>query len=105
MTAMPGCEQIRDEFSALLDGALDPEAHAAIEEHLGGCADCLRELDGYKKVTDHYAALAPVPAPDGFEDALQEKLRPRVADVLPFRRGTPAMLALFSAASACVYFL
>ncbi len=99
---MPGCEQIRDGFSALLDGELDPEAHAALEEHLGGCAECLRELGGYKKVNDLYGGLAPVMAPDGFEEGFQEKLRPRVAGVLPFPRGTPARLALFGAAAALV---
>lgn len=70
------CEHIRTEFSALLDDELNAEDRELVEEHLSECSDCLRELHGYKQVTDAYRYHHPVKAPADFEARVREALRP-----------------------------
>ena len=70
------CEQIRNEFSALLDDELNSEDRELVEEHLSECAECLRELHGYKQVSDSYFYHHPVKAPDDFDELLREALAP-----------------------------
>ncbi|MBX3176885.1 MAG: zf-HC2 domain-containing protein [Candidatus Hydrogenedentes bacterium] len=70
------CEHIRTEFSALLDDELNAEDRELVEEHLSECSDCLRELHGYKQVTEAYRYHHPVKAPADFEARVREALRP-----------------------------
>ena len=72
------CAEVREEFSALLDGELTPEARAAIEAHLSECAGCLRELERFKRVDAAYRALQQHRAPADFEQRVAEALRPKV---------------------------
>jgi anti-sigma factor (TIGR02949 family) len=103
----PECDSIREHFSPLLDGELDPDTRAAVEAHLAQCAECMRELDAFKRVTELYASLEPVPAPGNFEDLVRQRLRPPVVQLrarrLPMRRMWPlAAAAAFLAVSALV---
>lgn len=70
------CEHIRNEFSALLDNELNPEDRELVEEHLSDCSDCLRELHGYKLVSDRYRYHHPVKAPDDFEARFHAAIAP-----------------------------
>ena len=70
------CEHIRNEFSALLDNELNVEDRELIEEHLSDCSTCLRELHGYKQVSEAYRYHHPVKAPDDFEERLRKALEP-----------------------------
>lgn len=72
------CMEVREDFSALLDGELNPEEREQVEAHLSGCAECLRELNALKQVDDAYSALGSVSAPADFEDRVQQAIRPRV---------------------------
>lgn len=67
------CEDVREEFSALLDGELDSDEQDGIEHHLSECSDCLRELDGMKRVGDLYSELPVVSTPDDFEISLSDE--------------------------------
>ena len=71
------CAEVREEFSALLDGELTPEARAAIEAHLSECAGCLRELERFKRVDAAYRALPQHRAPADFEQRVAGALRPK----------------------------
>jgi len=71
------CAEVREEFSALLDGELTPEARVAIEAHLSECAECLRELDRFKRVDAAYRALPQHRAPADFEQRVAGALRPK----------------------------
>ena len=62
------CAEAREEFSALLDGELDSDELDGLQRHIAQCSDCLRELDGLKKVSDAYETLPEVDAPDGLID-------------------------------------
>ena len=77
MTTEPACEKVRDEFSALLDGELSYDERETVESHLSSCSDCLRELDGLKRVDIAYRALPKITAPENFESSLKNALHPR----------------------------
>ncbi len=70
------CDQIRNEFSALLDNELNPEDRELVEEHLSDCSECLRELHGYKVVSDAYRYHHPVKAPEDFEARFHAAIAP-----------------------------
>jgi len=71
------CAEVREEFSALLDGELTPEVRAAIEAHLSECAECLRELERFKQVDAAYRALPQHRAPADFDQRVAGALRPK----------------------------
>lgn len=68
------CAEAQEDFSAFLDGELDPDLREALEDHLADCSDCLRQLDGFRRVDLLYGALPPVAAPSGLEASLAEQL-------------------------------
>jgi anti-sigma factor RsiW len=70
------CDHIRNEFSALLDNELNPEDRELVEEHLSDCSECLRELHGYKVVSDAYRYHHPVKAPEDFEERFHAAIAP-----------------------------
>ena len=86
------CAEVREEFSALIDGELAPDARAAVEAHIAQCPDCLRELDAIKRIDGSYRGLPPQSAPRGFEEGVRKALTaaatarprwwPRLAPVL-----------------------
>lgn len=91
------CHHIRTEFSALLDDELNTEDRELVEEHLSGCSDCLRELHGYKQVSDRYRYHHPVKAPDDFEERFRAALVPasrRRAGVPWYRYAVAAAAAI-----------
>jgi len=94
------CLEARAEFSAYLDEELDPLEHARVEGHLLECSDCLRELDGLKRVTDLYGGLGMVTAPSDFEQRLQEKLKRRTLVSFPHRSRVLRYLPLTLATAA-----
>ncbi len=69
------CMEVREEFSAYLDGELAVEEREGFEAHLTGCAECLRELDTMKRVDVAYRGLPAVSAPAGFEADVREAVR------------------------------
>lgn len=70
------CREVREEFSALLDGELSLDEREAVEAHLAECSDCLRLLDGLKRVDTAYRKLPPVAAPDALETRIRAAIRP-----------------------------
>ncbi len=70
------CTEVREEFSALIDGELAPDARAAVEAHIAQCSDCLRELDAIKRIDGSYRGLPPQSAPRGFEEGIRKALAP-----------------------------
>jgi len=79
---MKNKDDIRDQFSPLLDGELSPEERASVEAALSDDAELLRELDSMKRVDDLFRAMPAVSAPDDFEVVVRERIAPpRVAAV------------------------
>ncbi len=98
------CERAREYFSPLLDGELDDELRATVEEHLAECSECLLELEAMKRVSNLYAGLPTVQAPEGFEEQVAQALTPNVVRFpgarLAMRRVWP--LAAAAAVLLCV---
>jgi anti-sigma factor RsiW len=66
---------VREDLTALLDGALAPDRRAVVEAHLAGCAGCRAERERIAAVLSTFAALLPVPAPTpGFEQRFYARL-------------------------------
>jgi len=70
------CHDAREQFSALIDDALDAGERAALDAHLATCADCRRELQRFRDTLGLVRAAAPVHAPAGFVDRVLEATRP-----------------------------
>lgn len=77
------CEQVWREVSDYLDGQVDPELRAAIEEHVRGCQRCAAVLDGMRNVVQLYGDERMMEVPVGFSRRLQRRLE---ADMSPSRR-------------------
>jgi hypothetical protein len=75
---------IRDEFSPLLDDELSPEARDTVEAKLSQDADLLRELDAMRKVDALYRGLPRVSAPDDMAARVRNQLHPE-SNVTPLR--------------------
>jgi hypothetical protein len=70
------CHDAREQFSALIDGALDASERAGLDAHLATCADCRRELQRFRDTVALMRAAAPVRVPAGFVDRVLEAARP-----------------------------
>src|SRR5207244_78539 len=60
------CHDAREQFSALIDDALDAPERTELDAHLAACADCRRELQRFRDTVALVRAAAPVRAPAGF---------------------------------------
>ncbi len=93
-----------------LDGALDPRAGAALEEHLERCPSCLRAREEYRAMTSllrEDGAAAPLPR-------FWERLEPRLAEeekIVPLitwerwcLRAVPLFLAVVAVVAGLVAF-
>jgi hypothetical protein len=83
---MMDCTKAQAQFSALLDGEVTPIQRAAVEAHLSQCTECLRMLEGYRRVSALYGALAKVPAPAEFEERLRARVASKMAWIRQLRR-------------------
>ncbi|MGH7355346.1 MAG: zf-HC2 domain-containing protein [Candidatus Rokuibacteriota bacterium] len=70
------CHDAREQFSALVDEALDAEARASLDAHLGGCAECRRELEAFRRTVTLVRGIEPARAPVGFVDRVITAARP-----------------------------
>ena len=99
------CAEVREEFSALLDGELDAETRAAVEAHLAGCADCLRELDRLKQVDAAFHGLAPKQAPEDMEERVRAGLQANVVHLGPRRLARKRVWPLVASAAGLLIVL
>ena len=68
------CEQVWREVSDYLDGDVDREFRAAIEEHVQGCQRCRAVLDGMRNVVQLYGDERMMEVPVGFSRRLHQRL-------------------------------
>ena len=77
------CEQVWNEISNYLDGEVDSELRAAIEEHVRGCQHCTAVLEGTRNVIQLYGDERMMEVPLGFSRRLHQRLE---SDLTPSRR-------------------
>lgn len=68
------CEQVWLEISDYLDGEVDLELRAAIEEHVKACQRCTAVLNGMRNVTQVYRNERMMEVPTGFSRRLHQRL-------------------------------
>ena len=88
------CEEVWREISDYLEGEVEPNLRAAIEEHLRGCKHCTAVLDGTRNVIHLYGDERMVEVPLGFSHRLQRKLEENML------RGRRSFLGWMVAAAA-----
>ena len=70
------CHDARELFSALVDEALSARERGDLDAHLGGCAECRRELERFQSTVALLHRVEPARAPAGFVDRVLAAARP-----------------------------
>jgi hypothetical protein len=70
------CHDARELFSALVDDALSAAERVDVDAHLGGCAECRRELERFQGAVSLLHRVEPARAPAGFVDRVLIAARP-----------------------------
>jgi len=73
------CAKIKDLLSEYIDGTLDAQTKALIDEHLLACPKCNEELASLKTLISELGSVESFKAPDDFLEKLHERLEPRVS--------------------------
>jgi hypothetical protein len=69
------CQHVWREVSNYLDGEVDAETRAAMEEHFAVCKHCTAVLDGARNIVQLYGDDRMFELPAGFSRRLQHRLR------------------------------
>ncbi len=68
------CQEVWREISNYLEGEVDPNLRAAMEEHFRGCKHCTAVLDGTRNVIQLYGDERMIEVPLGFSHRLHRRL-------------------------------
>jgi len=71
------CEKIREKFSSLLEGDLDPSEEGIVTDHLASCSGCQKDFETFKKTMNWLHSVDQVEAPDGFLTEIYQKMEDR----------------------------
>jgi anti-sigma factor (TIGR02949 family) len=72
------CEEVWREISKYLDGEINEEMRARMEEHFRGCKHCTAVLDGARNVVQLVGDARAFELPAGFSNRLYLKLNRRL---------------------------
>ncbi len=104
------CAGIKQLLSEYVDGVLDADTKAQIEEHISSCADCQQELQELKALVEDLGSLKYAKAPDDFLDRLHERIEPRFSLgkimktlFVPMRIKIPIQLVTVTATAVLVF--
>jgi hypothetical protein len=93
------CEQCREQFGQLHDGALSPEQAAAMRRHMADCADCAAGYAQFAVAVDSVRSLEPVSPPPRLLAQISSALDEIPAPSSPAQRAV--RLGPWLAAAAC----
>jgi hypothetical protein len=71
------CEKIREKFSSLLEGDLDPLEEKVLKEHLASCSGCQKDFETFKKTMNWLHSVDEAEAPEGFLKEIYQKMEDR----------------------------
>jgi hypothetical protein len=74
------CEKIREKFSSLLEGDLNPSEEKMIKEHLSSCPECQKDFETFKKTMNWLHSVDEVEAPEGFLTEIYQKMEGRKSE-------------------------
>lgn len=75
------CNEVRDQFSSLLEGDLKPPEEEKVREHLGSCQDCQKEWEQFNRMIRWLHTVEEEEAPEGFLSEIQKKREERKGEV------------------------
>ena len=71
------CADIKQLLSEYVDGVLDADTKAQLEEHILQCTGCRQALEDLEALVGELRAVEPVKAPEDFLDQLHERIESR----------------------------
>ena len=71
------CEKVRDRFSSLLEGDLDPLDERVVREHLASCPDCEKDFEKFEKTVRWLQSVEETEVPEGFLSGIYKKMEDR----------------------------
>jgi len=71
------CEKVRERFSSLLEGDLNPSEEKVLKEHLASCLGCQKDFETFKKTMNWLHSVDEVEAPEGFLTEIYQKKEDR----------------------------
>lgn len=71
------CKKVIEELTSYLDGVLDSNMRADLEQHLGRCTDCRVVVDTTRKTIQIFCNSEPVPLPEDVRRRLHTALLER----------------------------
>lgn len=74
------CTEIQEWYSEYYDHALESDAQAFFEAHLGECAACAEDYAHYRALFDEVRALSAPPLPEGFHEAAMRHVIEAIPD-------------------------
>lgn len=102
--AYSNCDEVRLEFSALLDDELSAGEHRAIEAHLAECAECLDLFRQIQQVDQMYQDLPQSEAPAELEAGIRKALTTEREHVTAFPRSRHARQRVWPLLAAAAVF-
>jgi hypothetical protein len=71
------CEKVRERFSFLLEGEMNPQEEKVVREHLVSCLGCQEDLERFRKTIHWLHSVEEVEVPEGFFSGVHEKMEDR----------------------------
>jgi len=104
------CAGIKQLLSEYVDGVLDAQTKADIEEHISTCTGCRQALEDLKALLGELRAVEPVKAPEDFLNQLHERIKSRFSLgkifrtlFVPMRIKIPIQLVTVTATAVLVF--
>jgi mycothiol system anti-sigma-R factor len=80
------CEDVQENLSAFLDGALPHERQRAIEAHLASCPKCAGQLEDYREIARVLREKVMERAPAGLQERIRAEITRQAGDNPPSHR-------------------
>jgi len=68
------CEQVWREISNYLEGDVEPQLRAAMDDHIHGCKNCTAVLEGTRNIVQLYGDERMIDVPVGYSQRLHRRL-------------------------------
>jgi hypothetical protein len=106
------CALIQERLSEYIDGTLDANDRAAVENHISTCKTCKEDLASLTEMVEELHAMDPVEAPADFLEKIHERMDSRFSLdriirklFIPFRIKIPLELAAAATITILVFFV
>jgi hypothetical protein len=106
------CALIQERLSEYIDGTLDADDRAAVENHISTCKNCKEDLASLTEMVEELHTMDPVEAPADFLEKIHERMDSRFSLdriirklFIPFRIKIPLELAAAATITILVFFV